>query len=301
MKTTELLLTVVTLRAFGNKGDQNLKAAESSQLDFTRSLQGIFQSQYGKSTQTLDLLSSVLKNQLDNPTGYSTSALAALRTGATENTARSYAQASQALHEQQAARGGSQLPSGVNAQLEAQNANAGAALNAQSQNQITLEDEDLRQQNYWRAVSGLGSVAEGYNPLGYAGAGNQAAGSIAGLGEAFHQSQQGFFSHLADSFAGGFGTALGGGIGGGFGSILSGTNKQKQPCYIAAAIFGGWFAPETVLIRSYLMNEVSRTWIGRTIVGAYAHCGEWIANQPRLVRLLTPLFNRILRKAQESQ
>lgn len=64
--------------------------------------------------------------------------MTALRSGATEGTARSYAQAQQATHAAEAARGGSQLPSGVNAQIDAENANQAAAANAASQQQITL-------------------------------------------------------------------------------------------------------------------------------------------------------------------
>jgi hypothetical protein len=135
--------------------------------------------------------------------------------GATEGTARSYAQAQQATHAAEAARGGSQLPSGVNAQIDAENANQAAAANAGSQQQITLANEQQKQQNYWNAIGALSGNAQSYAPTSYAGAVNSGAGALGELGSAYNQSKQGGFWNA-------FKTSLGSGLG----SVLSGGAKK---------------------------------------------------------------------------
>jgi hypothetical protein len=118
---------------------------------------------------------------IDNPKGYDPTALAAMRTQATEGTAQSYAQSEKALNNTIAARGGSQLPSGVEAQLQAENANESAAQNASSQLNITQADANLKQQNYWSAVNALSGNAAQYNPTGYANSANSGSSTVGDL------------------------------------------------------------------------------------------------------------------------
>jgi len=196
-------------RVGGGKGDSTLKDQEKSQSNFTNTLRNAFSAQFGKFGSTLDFLNSKLTAMIEHPTGYSPEALAAMRTQATEGTARSFGQAEQALHASEAARGGSQLPSGVDAQLEAANANAGAATNEASQQQITLGNEQLKQENYNRAIAALSGVAQTENPNGLAAAETGAAESVGTLGTAYKNTQS---SQLL--------SALGGVVGGGLSSAV---------------------------------------------------------------------------------
>lgn len=199
-----------------SSGDSKVKEGETQQLDFNKQLMGIFQTQFGKQSGILDYLSGKMKGNIANPQGYSPEALTSMRTAATEGTARSYAQAEQATHAQEAARGGSALPSGVNAQLDAQNANAAAAMNTGSQEQITQANENLKQQNYWNSVNAENGIAAGYNPQGYAGEANSGSGALAGLSNAYSTSQNsGFWNKLSGGFASGLGSGLGGALAGG--------------------------------------------------------------------------------------
>jgi len=198
------------LTVSGGKGDSTLKAQEQAQANFTNTLMQSYKQQFGQQSQILSFLTGKLQPMINNPTGFSPEALTAMRTGATENTATSYGQAEQALHAQEAARGGNGLPSGVDAQLEAENANQGAALNAQSQNQITLQNEQLKQQNYWNAVNALSGNAAQYNPTGYAGQATSGSEAVGNLGTAYKNSQSSQLLGALGGIAGGAGTALAG-------------------------------------------------------------------------------------------
>lgn len=197
-----------------SSGDKTIKASEQAQADFTKTLMQSYSTQFAKQGQVLDFLKGKLQPMIDNPQGFGADTLASMRTGATENTARSYAQSEQALHAAQAARGGSALPSGVDAQLEAENANAGAAQNVQSQESITQANEQQKQQNYWSAVNALSGNAAQYNPTGYASNANSGTDATVNAGNAFKASQSSQLLGALGGIAGGVGSAVGGYFGG---------------------------------------------------------------------------------------
>lgn len=118
-------------------------------------------------------------------TGFAPGQVNALNTQATEKTATDYAQAQKATAQILAAKGGGDtfLPSSVNANILAQNANAAAGERATLQNQNTLANYQQGYQNWNTAASVLGNTAGLVNPTSYAGqvstAGTNAAGSAA--------------------------------------------------------------------------------------------------------------------------
>jgi hypothetical protein len=201
----------------GAKGDSTAKAGEKSQLAFTQQLQQAFSTQFASNRGVLNFLNGKLTDAVNNPQGMSPEALAAARTNATQTTAQDYAHASQAVNGQIAARGGSTLPSGVTAQIEGGLAQGAANENSSQQNDITLQNEQMRQQNYWKAVGGLNGVAEEYNPTGFASSTDSAAGTVAGLSEANTQaSNSGWFNQFMGGLGGGLGKGLGAGLSTGF-------------------------------------------------------------------------------------
>lgn len=103
-------------------------------------------------------------------TGFSPSEDTALRTQNTENVATDYAQAQRATANILAARGGgdAMLPSSVDANILAQNANAAAATRASGENQITQANYERGYQNWQSAANVLGSTAGLINPTSYA-------------------------------------------------------------------------------------------------------------------------------------
>jgi hypothetical protein len=72
-------------------------------------------------------------------------------------------------------------------------------------------------------------------------------------------------------------------------------------CWVAAELYGGWFEPRTVLLRSWLNEEFRRTWLGDGVMRFYLRFGERIAaiaRRSRAVRwMLRPLFELALARA----
>jgi hypothetical protein len=213
----------------------------------------------------------------------------ALRTQNTENVATDYAQAQKATAQILAARGGGDtlLPSSVNANILAQNANAAAATRAQGEMGITQANYAQGYQNWNTAANVLGSTAGLLNPTGY-------AGQATGAGTAASTSAQ---AVAASQFAP-WGAAMGalGAVGGAAVGKL-----PPMGCWIAAELFGGWYEPRTVLVRNWLWNDFNRLWIGRKLLGIYLKYGARIAEAirvyPSLRILFSPLFNLALRQA----
>jgi hypothetical protein len=154
-----------------------------------------------------------MTNQMENPTGIGAPAMATMRTGATENAALATAHAQQANNLAAAVHGGNGLPSGVAEQITANTNNAGAALDASGQNQITMQDENLKNENYWKAVQGLSGTAQLENPNAYAQDANSGAGEVAGLSQAYTESNK---SQLLGALGGAVGGAATGWATGGF-------------------------------------------------------------------------------------
>lgn len=104
-------------------------------------------------------------------TGFSPGETNALETQNNESTATNYAQAQKATANILAARGGGDtlLPSSVNANLLAQNANAAAAQRSQGENAITQANYQQGYQNWAQAASVLGSTAGLVSPTAFGG------------------------------------------------------------------------------------------------------------------------------------
>lgn len=196
-----------------SSGDKTISNTEKSQADFTKTLQGAFSKQFGDRSQTFDFLTKTLTNNINNPQGMSPEALAAARTQATERTAGSFDQATKAVQGKMAAHGTNGLPSGVDAQIMGSLGAAGAQEQAGAQNDITLQNEDMRQKNYWNSVQGLEGVTAQQDPNGLAGNATSAADSVATLGKAFQDSKQ---SQLMGTIGGIVGGGLSGWATGGF-------------------------------------------------------------------------------------
>lgn len=180
--------------------------------EMANELRSLFYNQYYKNTSALDFLNGKMRAMVNNPTGYSPAALAAMRTGATENASNEFSHAQQALNAQEMAHGGEDLPSGVNAQLNAGLYAQEAAQKANAENQITLANEDQRQNNYWRGVQGLDTVAEQRNPNALLGESLNASAGVGGLVNAATNVNNSGFGHMLEgSIAQGLGSELTGG------------------------------------------------------------------------------------------
>ena len=83
------------------------------------------------------------------------------------------------------------------------------------------------------------------------------------------------------------------------GSLLTAAGE----CWIAAVLFGGWTQRRTVMVRYWLKNVYSKTFIGGIFYWLYTRYGERsaeVVREYRLARAMAkPVYNWFLLKAQE--
>lgn len=206
----------------GGKGDQVAKQSEllsqqnmQQQMGFSKQLMEVFNKQYADQKSVLDYLKSKVQPMIDNPKGYSPEALAAMRTSATDTASANYQNAQKTLQANRFAQGGRDLPSGVDAQLNAALLQSEAADKSNAQNNITLQDENLKQANFWNATNVLSGVGAQFNPQSYAGASTGASGAAssagnttANLSQAYQASTQSQLMGVLGGIAGGATSAM---------------------------------------------------------------------------------------------
>jgi hypothetical protein len=200
-------------------GDGTAKSTEQNQSSFAQTLDAAFKTQFGAQSSIYQNLTNRLSNMMANPTGFTPQTMSTLNSNAINQTATDTAQAKTAAQEATAARGGSTLPSGVQAQVQGQIAAAGSNEKSQLLNQNQIANAQQQQQNYWSAAQGLSGVAAGENPNGFASSGNSAASDVAGLSEAYSSSNPLLAGLKAG--AGALGSGVGAGLSGGAGSAVS--------------------------------------------------------------------------------
>jgi hypothetical protein len=193
----------------------------ASQAAFYNTMTADYNTTFASNQAILGNLTSALTpimNAGPNQMGFNTAELNNLNSQALQGTGQSYANASQALREQQSATGGGNmyLPSGVQSQQEA--GLASAAANQESNQLLGIQQAGYQQgySMYNNAVSGLGGVANGYNPTNYSNSANsaaQGADTEANAVQAANQEGMNNLMGLATGAMGGAGTALGGWLG----------------------------------------------------------------------------------------
>jgi hypothetical protein len=201
-------------------GDSIIRGTESAWSKFANYLTDTFKTQYGEQSQIFSFLKNNLINTIQNPQGFGTKALAALRGGAADSVTTQFQNASKAVAATpQAGNMNPDVQSGVAAQIKGQLAGGQAAATAQDFNQIALQDETLKNENRQGALRLLYGVGEGENPTGYASQATGAAGTTGNLGsQYFNTNNSGFFDQLGGAFAQGLGKTLSGGNSKGDGS-----------------------------------------------------------------------------------
>ena len=187
------------------KGDSTAQSAESSQSNFSNQLQQAFQTNNAAQQNQLNFLNGKLQSAINNPQGYSPATLAAMRAQATDQTAGAVQNAERSVNTF-ADKGGSGLPSGVAAQLNAQVASQAGQAENNAQQQITEQNANLQNQNLWKATQAEEGVAGLENPDAMASAENGSAGQVANLSNA-----------VTSSAGPTFGSILGGVVGAGLG------------------------------------------------------------------------------------
>lgn len=191
------------------KGDPTAQAAEKQQAEFDRQLMTLFQAQYGKQSAIMDFLTKRMEPIIaKGGEGMSPEALAAARTQARDTLSTEFQGATRAINATQQ-RG---LPSGVSAQISGSLMAQQAEEQARAQNQITMQNEQLKQVNYWNSVGALSGNANMLNPLGYASNASSGGNTVAGLSQANTAAAGPGIGAIFGSIAGGALQGIGGAL-----------------------------------------------------------------------------------------
>jgi len=190
-----------------SSGDSTATTAEKTSAAFQDTLTKAFQTQFGQNQQIYKFLTDTLMPQITNPQGYGADELATMRTGATDTIAQQYQDAQKALQNEQFINGSENLPSGVNSMQTGALKLGQARDTSTAQNNITLQDANLKRQNYWDAVSALNGVSQGNNALTTAGAANGAGSTTSGLSQAVTASKAASLSPINSLIGAGGGIA----------------------------------------------------------------------------------------------
>lgn len=202
---------------------QSEKNLQKSEADFNQTLQQDYAQTFAANQEILKALNASLAPILaagPNQQGYSPAELAALNTQAIESNATGVNQAEKAAAQREDAAGGgtSLLPSGVNAQINAEIGTAGEENLSREQLGITQANYAQGRANWQTALSGELATASGFNPLGYASATTSANTSAFNEANAINQQSNQMWSDvlggvvgIAGSFARGYGQGMGGG------------------------------------------------------------------------------------------
>ena len=163
------------------------KQTQSDQSAFYQDLANNYKTNFGQSQAITGALTKTfmpILNAGPSQEGYSPAEKTALDSQATEGTAQRYAQAQTATQQAMAAEGGGNafLPSGGNAQLTAENANAAAGAEAAQRTNILTNDYATGRQNFQTAAQDLGETAGLVAP-------GQAASSATSAGSAASQTE----------------------------------------------------------------------------------------------------------------
>lgn len=210
---------------FGGGASGTEKQLSQQQSQFASTLMSNYQTQFAGQSAILGQLKSAfapIVSQGINQYGFTPQEDSALRTQATEGTAKQYQNAKQATGEGLASVGGGNtvLPTGTAAGLQANNAVAAAGQESNQLLNITNEGYDQGRQNFLSAASGLSGVASQMSPTSYAGLATGA--NTAGFNEAntVNQQEQAEKEQIGATIGGLAGGAFGGPAGFAIGSSL---------------------------------------------------------------------------------
>jgi len=194
-------------------GDSTVKSTEQAQAAFTNTLTSSFNKAFAGQQEILDAVKNRLTDAIANPQGFDPKTLALMKTSASDTVAANTAAAQTAANAYLASHGGATLGTGVGAQIKGQIAGQGATEGAREESNIDIQSGLLKDENYWRAISGLTNVAQAENPVGMAGAETSSAGQVGELSKAYTQSKVAGMQAFGGLLSGiaGLGTAAVGG------------------------------------------------------------------------------------------
>jgi len=202
------------------------EALQQSQAAMVATLNSDYSTTFAEQQQLLAQQTARMNYIAANPMGYTAPQLATATTAINDNTATAAKQAIGAAAAYAGAHGGADTGSGATGQIAGQIASAATQSKAQQLAELSQQNEQLKQKNFWNAISGLNSVGSelgGSGGTAIGGAGNAASSSVNAGSGALAAKQAGWqdlsgvltgIGGLASAAAGFMPTGSGGGSGG---------------------------------------------------------------------------------------
>lgn len=179
---------------------------QHNEASFSSMLQSNYATRYAQQSDILNGLNARLNGIVAkgaSQQGFSPEELAARNSSAINTTGANYKHAAQALGGQLAGRGGdSGLVSGVDKQIKASLASAGAESLSNQENAITAENYATGRDQYNKAVAGQAALANQYDPEGYASQGTSANASSFGEADKIQQAEAQKWKTIAGGITG---------------------------------------------------------------------------------------------------
>lgn len=162
----------------------NDEALQAAQTTMTNNLNQDYSTTFAEQQSLLGQQQARMNAIAANPMGYTTAQLHNATTSINENTSRAAKQALGSAAAFAAAHGGADVGGGGAAQLAGQIGSEAAQSKASQLSQLSQQNEGLKQQNFWNAISGLNSVGSELGGAGGTaiGGASSAANSAVGAG-----------------------------------------------------------------------------------------------------------------------
>jgi len=219
----------------GPSGNEIL--AQQQEASLSTMLQNVYQERFASQTATLQELNTQLQQLASGqtPQGFDAATLASMNTKAINANAAGVRSAQQATSDAIAGQGGGAanpagLQSGVQEAVRGNIAATGAANLANTQENITLENQQIGRENLIQSIAGNRELAGLQDPLKYAEGASSANEASFGMADKINQQQNQEFADIAGAVTGvasdaltfGAGTLGGAGLAGGL-KALAGT------------------------------------------------------------------------------
>ena len=175
-----------------SSGDNTAAALEKSQAAMTNTLNTDYSTTFAEQQQVLKGLTAKMNYLTANPMGYTPQQLATQRTSINENTAAAAHQALGTAAAFAATHGGADIGGGSIGQLAGQIGSGAAQSKAGALANLSEQNQEMKQKNFWTAISGLNSVGSELGGAGGTaiGAAGSAADSSVNAGKLNLEAQQ---------------------------------------------------------------------------------------------------------------
>ena len=178
----------------GGEVAQSDEQLQQAQTAMTNTLNTDYTTSFGEQQQVLSNLNAKLNYIAQNPQGYTPQQLATATTSINENTATAAKQALGSAAAFAASHGGADVGNGAVGEIAGQIGSQAAQSKAQSLASLSQQNQAMKQQNFWNAISGLNSVGSQY--------GGAAGTSIGGASSTANSATQAGSGALAAQQAG---------------------------------------------------------------------------------------------------